>query len=165
MRQLPAAFLTALLSLSIAVAGRPPARMEPEKPVEIDPGFFSSKYRQEGRTLDVYSLLKEVEKTPEAQSDATMAKVWLYTGTVTGGVGGFLVGYFGVQPLFGKDLNVPGFSIGVGLIVITLGFSKLADHNLSEAVKKYNAYLKAEGLGLDWNVSPERSGVALQFKF
>ena len=143
-----------------------PKNMQPDEPVRIRKHFFGPKYRQgeDSRPLKIGSVQKIVGRYPEARPDVIASKVWLYAGATAGGAGGFLVGY-SVSRSFGDDkLNQPMLYSGVGLIAVSILFSKFSESRLIQAVEKYNAALPAK-VGVDWNYAPERSSVALQVRF
>jgi hypothetical protein len=158
--------LTLLLSAATVHAFDLPKRMHDGEPVRIDKGFFSTKFRQgdDSRLLNPHSIQEVVGRTPEAKSDVTASRVYGYSGLATGAVGGFLFGYSLGATLGGGELNEPMFYSGLGLMAVSIVLSKLSEGKLIKAVEKYNASLPAK-VGLDWNLSPERSNLALQLKF
>jgi hypothetical protein len=141
-----------LLSLTYATAALP-VPMEDKRAVDIDAGFLGNRYKQESRLLQPGSMYKVLSAYPEAKDLAASSKGWQYPALGFGAAGGALVGYTGVQPLFGREFNAPLFFSGVGAIAVGMVFGKVADTKLAGAVRAYNKALG--GAALRWDIVPE----------
>lgn len=152
-----------LIALSLSSAFAAPKPMEDKKPVEVEPGFLGSKFRQDGELLKPGSMYDILGKYPETRGDVSAAKAWMVPGLVFGAAGGFLVGFTAVQPAFGKDFNAPLFLAGLGSIAVSLGCGKLADGKLRRAVETYNG-LAGKG-AFEWAPSPDGAVLRWSFRF
>jgi hypothetical protein len=155
-----------LFSCAAAWAFDFPKDMQDGVPVRVESGFFSTRFTQGANDIPLRqgSMREVLSRYPEARTDVTASKIWLYPGYATSLVGGFLIGYFGTQALLGEGFNAPGFYMGVGWAGLGLLFSSISEGTLTRAVEKYNALLP-EDAGIEWKVTPERRGLALHLRF
>lgn len=151
-----------LLALSYVAAGRP-IPMKDKQPVEIEPGFLGSRYKQESQPLQPGSMYEVLATYPEAKGLAATSKVWMYPGLALGFTGGMLVGYTGIQPLVGGDFNAPLFFSGLGVCAVGMFLGKVADNKLAGAVQAYNKALG--GAALRWDIAPDGSSLRLAWRF
>ena len=180
--------LLLIVLLSNTFAAQPPFRpMRPGVPVEIREGSLLPTYLQPradtallagmdsatvAKNAEAYrkqrvnwnSLRLHMRTIPEAQLDLTASTRWWRAGQVStiSGVVLLCVGALQENPS-GPVLATSLFG-GLGLMIAGAWFGVISEQRMVEAVKKYNATLPMP-VGLDLNYTPERSNVALQFRF
>jgi hypothetical protein len=126
------------------------------KPVETQGNLISREYLQDGQPVtqdDMFEKLKVHENTAIADK-AQAAQTWYYTSLFTGGIGGFLIGYFAIANNVATSDKITGALAGAGLVLVALGATYFSDKNSAEAVHLYN-----EGLGA--STKKESSGLKL----
>jgi hypothetical protein len=176
-----------LLALSLAPAHaffqpKPPVRpTRPGVPVEIREGTFATylqpradsvsradtALRTEADTkqrVHWNSLRAHLSTVPEARTDLTASTRWWRAGQVSTVSGVVLLCVGALQEDPSGPVIATSLFGGLGLMALGAGFGVLSDRRMIEAVKKYNATLPPS-VGLDLNWTPERSNVALRFRF
>lgn len=155
--------ILALASISMLQAFDKPIPMEDKKPVAVESGFLGTKYKQDAKLLQPFSMHRVLSAYPESKDAVSSAKLWTYPGLALGGVGGFLIGYQAVQPMVGGEFNAPVFFVGLGAAGIGLFCDHMAQRNLKRAVESYNRALG--GASLRWDLRPDGGRLGLAYAF
>jgi hypothetical protein len=112
------------------------------KPLEIASAPIGSGYRQDGRPVDLSSLLDGLEAQEASRAEAASARTWLRGGQIAGAVGGAGVGFGVVYALNGEK---SGWAIaGAGAVIAAVGFAlgSVADGHLGAATGIHNKALQ-----------------------
>ena len=112
--------------------------------ITIKKGFGGQQFYQNGEKLSMAQLVKAMEGHDEAYSEITKARSTYTLGMITGGAGGFMVGYPLGTALAGGDPNWVLAGIGAGLIVVSIPITQKFNKQSQSAVNLYNERLKKD---------------------
>ena len=138
-----------LIAVLLLISGCAPSlpRFQVGKPVEIASAPIGNGYRQDGKPVDLSSLIDGLEAHAPSRAEAASARRWLLGGQIAGGVGGAGIGFGVVSGLNGQK---SGWMIaGAGAAVAAIGFAlgSVGDGHLSAATGTYNTALSPRATG------------------
>jgi hypothetical protein len=128
----------------MACATVPMAR---DRPIEVDSGFLSTRYTQQGQTLDRGDMLQKLEREADSASDASRARVLQIIATGLAAVGGALIGWPLGQKITGQDPTWPLAYVGAGVVAVSLPLGIWADTSVASAVQAHNRRFETEQKG------------------
>jgi hypothetical protein len=116
----------------------------PDRPIEVDSGLLSARYKQQGQALDRGDMLQKLEREEDSASDASRARVLRIIATGLAAVGGALIGWPLGQKIAGQDPMWPLAYVGAGVAVVSLPLGIWADASVAGAVEAHNRRFEAE---------------------
>lgn len=109
--------------------------------MDIEAGFLTTSYKQNGEEIDPASMLQEVKKDPEAAAHLKRAQAWGIGAIVVAGVGGGMVGW-SLGSAMENDPQWVLLAVGGGVIAASIPLLAVSNSQQRKGVERYN-----EGLG------------------
>jgi hypothetical protein len=121
--------------------------------VERSSFFLARSYTQDGKVLSISDLYDQLEKNEDAAEYASAGHLWYYGAIVTGGIGGYFVGYNLANRAETSEKQT-GLTLGGGFLLVSLFSAFMADRDLNRAVDTYNQKLPATPATTSWRMVP-----------
>lgn len=114
------------------------AKLDPHKPIAIEPGLIRSDYQQDGESLDLGNLVDSLEANPVTETHVNLVKSYYIPAVALTTGGGALVGYGAIQLL--KNQESGALAFGTGAVIASAGIfcAVKATGHLYEAVSLHN---------------------------
>jgi hypothetical protein len=132
--------LIAVLLLTSACAPTLP-RFQAGKAVEIAPAPIGNSYKQDGKPVDLSSLIDGLEAQEPTRAEAGSARSFLLGGQILGGLGGAGLGFGVVYGLKGQKVGWAIAGGGAALAAVGFVLGSTADGHLTTATGIYNKAL------------------------
>jgi hypothetical protein len=143
---LKTALVAAVACSQVACVANTLPKMQDDRPIDIDHGFFAARYKQGGRPIDPGDMRDRLEQNPESASDVKRAKVVGTIGVILGGIAGGLIGWPIGQKLAGEQHPLwPLAYAGAVTFAVAIPFGVWSDASLDSAVEKHNHHQAASG--------------------
>jgi hypothetical protein len=136
--------------------------------IEIEKVFGGYKYTQKGDKMTLQDLARTMESNPEASKLIRQAQTNNTISLITGGIGGFLIGYPIGTAISGKEPNWILAGIGAGIAIISFPLSSSANKKAKQAIELYNSSLKSTSFKetkYDIDVVANANSIGLSIKF
>jgi hypothetical protein len=141
---LKTALVAAVAFSQVACVANTLPKMQDDRPIDIDRGFFAARYKQGGRPIDPSDMRDRLEQRPESASDVKRAKVVGTIGVILGGVAGGLIGWPVGQKLAGQQHPLwPLAYAGAVTFAVAIPFGVWSDASLDRAVEEHNQHQTA----------------------
>jgi hypothetical protein len=156
------ATLVATLAFSqVACVASTLPKMQDDRPIDIDHGFFAVRYKQDGHPVDPSDMRDRLERSPESASDVKRAKVVGTLGVILAGIAGGLIGWPVGQKLAGEQHPLwPLAYTGAATFAVAIPFGIWSDSSLDSAVEKHNHHQAAPDSAED--LGPRRDSADIE---
>ncbi|AUX45176.1 uncharacterized protein SOCE26_066570 [Sorangium cellulosum] len=129
--------------------------MDSSMPIEIDHGFFASRYKQAGRPIDPGDMVARLKQEPSAESAASRGEGLRVVSSVMASVAGVLIGWPLGQAIGGERKPIWALAgVGAGVFAVNIPIAIWADSSMDSAVEAYN---KTRTFSDDTTTEPEVS--------
>lgn len=126
------------------------------KPIDIDRGFFTNSYMQEGKQVEGTSVVAALDATPQSAPKVKKMMLWGTMGT-TLVIGGELYWIFGPSLNNGNVLNA--FAFGTLSVIIGYFFDHVSTIAFEDALDDYNkTFRKSKDTPVTSAAKPVASG-------
>lgn len=135
----------------------------------MDGGWFSGfKFTKGGESISMKAVILDMQDDNDAQAMMKSARSTYTLAQITGGIGGFMIGWPLGTAIAGGEPNWTFAGIGTAIAVASIPIYKSSERKAKSAIDGYNSRLTAlneRGMNSEVQVSLNGTGLKLKLSF